>query len=67
MRSGEKLKMNLLVMNKQEVVSRLVTLIWQRFRGVPIEEVERALVTEGWAIGAVREATSAYLSTRQFI
>ena len=54
-------------MSKQEIVSRLVVLIWQRFRGVPIEEVERALVTEGWAIGAVREATSAYLSTRQFI
>lgn len=54
-------------MNEQKVVSRLVALIWQRFRGVPIEKVERVLVKEGWAIGLVREATSAYLSTRQFI
>ncbi len=54
-------------MSKQEVVSRLVTLIWQRFRGVPIEDVERALVKEGWAIGAVREAINAYRSARQFI
>ena len=54
-------------MNKQEVVSQLVALIWQRFRGVPIEEVERELVKEGWAISAVREATSAYRSTRQFV
>jgi len=54
-------------MNKQEAVSRLVALIWQRFRGVPIEEVERALVNEGWAIGAVREATTAYRSARRFI
>ena len=54
-------------MNKQEVVSRLVAQIWQRFRGVPLEEVERKLVKEGWAIGAVREATIAYRSTRQFV
>jgi len=54
-------------MSKEKVVSQLVDLIWQRFRGVPIKEVERALVTEGWAVSAVREATSVYLSTRQFI
>ena len=54
-------------MNEQEVVSQLVVLIWKRFRGVPIEEVERVFVREGWAIGAVREATSAYRSTRQFV
>jgi hypothetical protein len=54
-------------MNKQQAVQRLVSLIWQRFRDVPIEEIESVLVEEGWAISAVREATSAYLSTRQFL
>ena len=54
-------------MSKQETVPRLVALIWKRFRGVPIEEVERVLVKEGWAIGAVREATSAYRATRLFV
>ena len=54
-------------MNKQEIISRLVAQIWHRFRGVPLEEVERELVNEGWAIGAVREATNAYRSARQFI
>ena len=54
-------------MSKEKVVSQLVDLIWQRFRGVPSEEVERVLVKEGWASSAVREAIIAYRSTRQFI
>ena len=53
-------------MNKQKVVSHLVGLIWERFRGVPHKKIERALVDEGWSLGAVREAISVYRSTRQF-
>ena len=54
-------------MNKQTVVSQLVVLIWQRFRGVPNEDIERALVGEGWAVGAVREALTVYRATRQYV
>ena len=53
-------------MNKQEVVSQLLVLIWQRFRGHSNEDIEHVLVREGWAIGAVHEAITAYRSTRQF-
>jgi hypothetical protein len=54
-------------MSDQKVVSDLVKLIWQRFRGVSNRDIERVLVGEGWAVDAVREAISIYRSTRQFI
>lgn len=55
------------VMNKQKVVSDLVVLIWQRFRGMRNEDIELALVSEGWAAGPVREAINIYRSSRQLI
>ncbi|MEM1350946.1 MAG: hypothetical protein AAGF27_01305 [Pseudomonadota bacterium] len=54
-------------MNSQSVVSDLVILIWQRFRGFSNNDIEKTLVREGWGIGEVQEAIAVYRSTRQFI
>ena len=46
-------------MNKTKVVLHLVGLIKLRFRGLSESEIERELVEEGWAVGAIREAMEA--------
>ena len=54
-------------MGNEEHVPHLVTLIWQRFQGVPIREIELTLIEEGWSIRVIREAIGIYRSARQFI
>ncbi|MEL7203633.1 MAG: hypothetical protein AAGL19_05645 [Pseudomonadota bacterium] len=46
-------------MNKAKVVFHLVSVIHQRFRGASPEKIEEELLSEGWAIGAIREALDA--------
>lgn len=46
-------------MNKAKVVLHLVTVIHQRFRGLSQKQIEQELLSEGWAIGAIREALDA--------
>ena len=54
-------------MSNQKVTSDLVDIIWTRFRGFSNSDIEKVLVSEGWTIGAVREAIAIYRATRQFI
>ena len=46
-------------MNKSKVVAHLSYEIWLRFQGGTNSEIERDLLSEGWSIGAIREALSA--------
>lgn len=43
-------------MTNAEIVSKLVFEIRWRFYDVAAEDIEKKLVSEGWSIGAIREA-----------